>query len=129
MLVRLSLLLLLTMLGGLVCWTQTLARTYGYHPALGEALWEVKPWRGLVYPFYGPWKALVWQWQWGETSGTWLLAGSAGLALLLAGLVWWGWQGLPWTPIQGRESQPPPLEGHGTGKWATKRDVKKAGLL
>ena len=119
--VRVSLLLLLLALGGLVYWTQTLARTYGYHPALGPPLWEVTPWRGLVYPLYAPWQALVWHWQWGEASTTWLLVGGVGLGLGLAVTVWWCWGGTG--------SQPPPMEGHGTTKWATRQHVKKAGLL
>ena len=118
---RLSLLLLLTVVGGLVYWTQTLARLYGYHPVLGEALWVVRPWRGLVYPLYAPWQALVWHWQWGEKTVTWLLIGGVSLAVLLTVGVWWCWRE--------RGGQPPPLEGHGTTRWARRRDVKKAGLL
>ena len=118
---RLTLLLLLAVGGGLGYWTQTLARTYGYHPALGPALWEFKPWPGSVYQIYAPWQALVWQWQWGSATLTWVVLGGASVALALTGLAWWGWQG--------RGSQPPPLEGHGTTKWATRQDVKKAGLL
>ena len=120
LLVRISVLLLLTVFVGLVYWTQTLARMYGYHPALGEALWVVRPWRGIVYPLYAPWQALVWQWQWGEAITTSLIIGSVSTGLALAG--WW------WCH---RDSggEPPPLEGHGTTKWAAKRDVKKAGLL
>ena len=117
---RLSLLLVLTVLVGLVYWTQTLARMYGYHPALGEALWIVRPWRGLVYPLYAPWQALVWQWQWGEATITWLTLGSVSIGLALAG--WWWLRREP-------GGEPPPLEGHGTGKWASKKDVRKAGLL
>jgi hypothetical protein len=118
--VRLSLLLCLAVGGGLVYWTQTLARTYGYHPALGPALWEVRPWRGIVYPLYAPWQALVWQWQWGEATITWVLVGSASVGL--AGTMWW------WLR-RDAQGAPPPMEGHGTGKWARRRDVKKAGLF
>lgn len=85
--VRLSLLLLLAVGGGLVYWTQSLARMYGYHPALGPALWHVQPWPGLVYPLYAPWQALVWQWQWGEATTTWLLVGGVSIGFTLVG--WW----------------------------------------
>lgn len=118
---RLSLLVLLMALGGLVYWTQTLARTYGYHPALGPPLWELRPWHGLVYPLYAPWQALVWQWQWGEPWLTWVVFGSLGLGLGLALAGWW------WHVT--RPGQPPPLEGHGTTRWASMKNVKRAGLL
>ena len=114
---RLSLLALLALLGGLVYWTQALARLYGYHPALGEALWVVRPWRGLVY---APWQALIWHWQWGEPITIWLPVGCVSIGLAFVG--WWWVRREP-------GGQPPPLEGHGTTKWATKRDVRKAGLL
>ena len=50
--VRVLFLVVVFLSAGLVYWTQTLARIYGYHPALGPALWEVRIWRGLVYPLY-----------------------------------------------------------------------------
>jgi hypothetical protein len=102
-------------------WTQVLAHQYGYHALLGTPWWQRQVFRHPL-AVYAPWQALVWTWRWGTPA--WrvgFLAGTVGLGLLLVGA---GWRGR-WR----RRTQPPPMTGHGTTIWATRRDVKKAGLL
>jgi type IV secretory pathway TraG/TraD family ATPase VirD4 len=113
--------LLLLGLLSLQGWTQVMAMAYGYSPLLGRPLW-----RGQFFArpqaLYAPWQGLGWWWQWGShASHRWtLLVGTAVLLLVLAG----GW----WHMTQ-RRTNPPAMEGHGTGRWATRRDIRKAGLL
>jgi type IV secretory pathway TraG/TraD family ATPase VirD4 len=113
--------LLLLGLLSLQGWTQYLAVTYGYAAVLGVPWWQ-----GRVFArpqaLYPPWRGMVWWWQWGSPSShLWVvLAGTTLLLLVVAGCWWSGTH---------RRTNPPPMEGHGTGQWATRRDIRKAGLL
>jgi hypothetical protein len=111
----------LLLLGGLQVWTQWLAWQYRYHALLGASWGQVHAfyhWHKL----YAPWKAVVWTWQWG--SGAWR-DGIVFGGLLLVGSILIGL----WLKRRRRRLQPPAMEGHGHTVWATKRDLRKAGLL
>jgi type IV secretion system protein VirD4 len=112
---------LFLLLGGLIAWTQYLAYHYGYHAALGTPLWTAQHFYHR-YGVYWPWQALVWQWRWG---GVWwqvgLAGGSLGLGIGVALTVW--------LVGRHRHRQPPAMTGHGAARWATTRDIRKAGLL
>ena len=97
-------------------WTQTVAYAYGYHAALGVPLWTFKAFY-QQHSLYAPWQALVWQWQWGSRVP--VLAAASVLVVVVVGVI-----GLR---RRGGEA-PPEMTGHGTTRWATKRNVKKAGL-
>jgi|RhiMetdeSRZDD1v2_1073273.scaffolds.fasta_scaffold35554_5 hypothetical protein len=120
--------MLRALLGGVILgtvalqgWTQYVAQSYGYHALLGTPWWSVEAFYRR-HPLYPPWKGVLWTWQWGGTS--WRL-GLVGGAVLLLGLVVLG----SWVGRRQRRTQPPPMTGHGTTQWATRRDVKKAGLV
>lgn len=102
-------------------WTQWLAYHYGYHALLGAPWWHVQAFYGR-HSIYAPWQGLVWTALWGSTGRKlWVLGGIVGLGLvvLLAA----------WSAARQRRLHPPPMTGHGTTQWATRRDMKKAGLL
>jgi hypothetical protein len=108
---------------GLQVWTQGLARYYGYHALLGSAWWQHQLFYRPV-KVYAPWKALVWTWQWGTPRTVFLMALGGVLVVVVGLLVCWRPQG------QGKQAgSPPPMTGHGSGQWATRRDIRKAGLL
>lgn len=108
----------LLLLVSLQVWTQVRAYHYGYHPLLGVPLWtEILG--GRTHALYAPWQVFVWQWWWGSRV---LLCGvGVGTLLGLTGLLWLRHR----RPGRG---QPPAMEGHGTTTWATRRDIRKAGL-
>ena len=99
-----------------VLFTQALAYQAAYHPALGASLVHVTC-RGHVHALYPPWKGMGWAWQWGSSAPR-VMQMAGMLALLpftLAGLAW-RWQ-------RSGTGGPPPMEGHGTTQWATRRDL------
>ena len=106
---------------GLQGWTQHRAWQLGYHPALGVPLWEVRGFRQR-HALYPPWGALVWAWRWGGTAMRVQLAGGVLGSGVLLGAV------LRVTTRRGR-THPPPMQGHGTTTWATRRDVRQSGLF
>lgn len=102
-------------------WTQWLAYHYGYHALLGTPWWQAQAFY-VRHSLYPPWRGVLWTWQWGTSGAQWgLVAGALGLAL--TGVL------LAWKSNQRGRTQPPPMTGHGTTQWATRRDIKKAGLL
>lgn len=112
---------LLLLLCGLIAWTQSLAYHYGYHAALGTPLWTAQHFYHR-YGVYWPWHALAWQWRWG---GLWWQIGMVGgTVVAFAGVF-----GIAWRVRMHRSDQPPAMTGHGTGHFATAREVRKAGLL
>jgi len=113
--------LLLLGLLSLQGWTQYLAVTYGYSPLLGRPLWQGQ-FFARPQALYAPWQGLGWWWQWGaRSSHRWAVLASSALLLLVVVGCWWG--------VTHRRTNPPEMEGHGTGRWATRRDLRKAGLL
>ena len=71
---------------------------------------------------HAPWQGLVWAWQWGAGwLRLWCLLGVLG-TLLVCLLGWWASGKLA-------QANPPAMTGHGTGRWATKKDMKTARLL
>ena len=97
-------------------WTQYLAYHWGYHALLGTPLWQGR-FFAQRHSVYWWWKALVWQWQWGSVA----MKSAIGIGLLLA-------FSLGWLALHRTRSTPPAMTGHGTARWATQRDMKKAGL-
>lgn len=99
-----------------VLFTQALAYQAGYHRTLGAPLLRV-PVRGQMHGLYAPWQGMQWAWQWGSSAPR--VMQQAGMLALLpvtfAGLVW-RWQ-------RRGTGGPPPMEGHGTTHWATRRDL------
>jgi type IV secretory pathway TraG/TraD family ATPase VirD4 len=113
--------LLLLGLLSLQGWTQYLGVTYGYAAVLGVPWWQGRVF-ARHHALYLPWKGLVWWWQWGSrASHRWAVRVSVALLLLVVVGCWWS--------VTHRRTNPPPMEGHGTGQWATRRDIRKAGLL
>ena len=106
---------------GMQVWTQVAAYHYGYHPLLGAPLWSVRAFY-RVHSLYAPWKVLVWRWQWGSP---WLRLTLIGGMLVMLALAY----GLRWLTGRLKATQPPEMTGHGTTAWATRRDVRKSGLL
>ena len=106
---------------GLQGWTQHRAYQLGYHPALGAPLWQVQAFRQR-HALYPPWGALVWAWRWGGTAMRVQLAGGVLGSGVLLGAVLVG-------TTRRTRTQPPPMQGHGTTTWATRRDVRQAGLF
>ena len=107
--------------------TQSLAYQAGYTPALGTPVWT-RPGFRTTHGVYLPWQGLGWAWRWGHqasqavrTAALWaVLPVALGIALAVtpgAG------------PRQGRAGGPPPMTGHGTGRWARRHDARKARLL
>jgi hypothetical protein len=124
--VRMSLLLSLSLLLACQVFTQSLAYQAGYHPGLGVPLAQ-KRLLYRVHGLYAPWRGIVWAWQWGgqapqvvRTAGLWALGP------LVLGIVAAVPRGQ--AAVQGRPGEPPPMTGHGTTRWARRRDIKKAGL-
>lgn len=94
--------------------TQFVAWRYHNDAALGPS------WGGL----YAPWMAFVWGWWWFSADPvTFQQAAGAGLGLAAfssALCLWNRWQAKPGGAIQYL---------HGSARWATKADLRKAGLL
>ena len=104
--------------------TQILAYQTHYAAALGPPLatWHVF---SRPHGLYAPWQGWQWAWQWAWTSpGAFRTAALATGLTFALGLLAGGSRGR-----QGRHGQPPPGEGHGTARWATRREMKAAGLL
>jgi hypothetical protein len=108
---------------GLQVWTQWLARHYGYHALLGQAWWQHQLFSRQVKA-YAPWKALVWTWQWGTPRTVFLMVLGCALVVVVGLLVCWRHEG-----HGQQEGHPPPMTGHGSGQWATARDIRKAKLF
>jgi len=113
-----------------VVFTQSLAYQARYGAALGSPLY-VKHLFHRPHGVYYPWQGLEWAWRWGRQAPQ-AVKTAAGLALvpLLGGVVlaFVGHRGAGQV-AHGRAGEPPPMTGHGTTVWATKRDIKKAGLF
>ena len=107
--------------GGLWTWTQWEAYHYAYAPLLGTPWGHVRAFY-QQHSLYAPWAGLVWRWRWGSPSLRLGIIGG-GLALLCVSIA------LGWLAWRLRQTQPPPMTGHGTTQWARRQDVRKAGLL
>ena len=76
------------------------------------------------HALYVPWAVLGWAWQWDGTRRRLQIVGggvASGTLLVLVAL------------YGGRDTahrtQPPPMQGHGTTTWATKKDVRQSKLF
>jgi hypothetical protein len=121
---RAGVILLGSVVVGLQVFTQVLAYKAHYARALGPALGHADAFY-RTHALYWPWQGLHWTWQWGaQAPDTIRLAAMMALVPLGIGI------GLGML-IQGtrRRTSPPPMTGHGTTQWATREDVKEAGLL
>ena len=124
---RTLVLLTLSLVLAAQCFTQSLAWQARYSPRLGAPL-LVKRLLHRDHGLYAPWRGVPWAWQWGrEAPQVVRTAGLWALGPLVLGIV----VSVPRGPRgpQGSPGQPPPMTGHGTTRWATRRDIKKAGLL
>lgn len=104
-------------------WTQYLAYHYAYHALLGTPWGHIQAFY-VRHSLYLPWQGFVWTWQWGSTAARVVPLVMALLALLLS--LWSLRINAKTTRML---AKPPPMTGHGTTQWATRRDIKKAGLL
>jgi type IV secretory pathway TraG/TraD family ATPase VirD4 len=105
--------------------TQVLAHEAHEAPALG-APWLVRRVLRHPYAIYAPWQGPVWVWRWGRQApqAVWRAVYWASVPLVagtVLGLLLWAAHRQP--------QWPPPMTGHGSGRWAGIRDIKKAGLL
>jgi type IV secretion system protein VirD4 len=101
--------------------TQVLAWQAHYAPVLGAPLTTVHAF-AQTHGIYWPWQGWVWAWRWGwQAPGAMRWAGMvASLTFLLGTVVL--------SERRTRRSGPPPLTGHGTTQWATRQDMRDAGL-
>jgi len=103
--------------------TQVVAWQARYHTALGPPVVRLT-WAGQAHALYRPWQGYAWAWQWGRRHpAPFRMAGIVSLLVLLVGI-------LPLRQAAGtlRGSHPPPATGHGTATWATRQEVRAAGL-
>jgi type IV secretion system protein VirD4 len=107
---------LLPALIGLQIATQMVARTYGYHPALGAS---------LAWHIYAPWHFAGWLWRFGfaqpEVFRTPMYAVYGGLVVGVVGL-------LALIGI-GKRGQKQALTTFGSARWGTQQDIQRSGLL
>jgi type IV secretion system protein VirD4 len=84
------------------------------------------PWRSMhvfrqTFRLYGPWQGMVWTWQ---------TAGMGTRVVLVASIM--GSLGMTGIGIRlgvkHRLAQPPALTGHGSARWARRREIRRAGL-
>ena len=103
--------------------TQSLAWQARYHPALGRPVTTLHLGPSL-HGVYWPWQGGVWAWHWGRAAmPTMCRAGTLALLPVLGA-------GLLYRRQYGADggTGPPPMTGHGSTTWATRRDVTAAGL-
>lgn len=118
---------LLTLSGTLLLaaqsFTQALAWQAHYAPALGTPL-VTRTAGAQRHGLYRPWDGLGWAWRWGrQTPEALRLPGLLALGLLSVGLLACQRQ----MPVRLGEA-PPPATGHGTARWARRRDLRAMGL-
>lgn len=106
---------------GLIIATQMTAAALGYHKQLGQ---PVARWHGS--PLYGPWQYGIWYLRWGQSDTAWgaIIHGNlryilSGWALGMLGVIACKWQSK-------RAATASTI--HGSGRWATKREIHNAGL-
>jgi type IV secretion system protein VirD4 len=116
----------LALLGGSLVGTQVLAWQARYAPALGPPLLRLGPFPGgplvlrQAHALYLPSAGWVWAWRWGRQHPTPFRSAALAAVGTMAVLVW---------PLRRTAAPgPPPRTGHGTARWATRQDVKAAGL-
>jgi type IV secretion system protein VirD4 len=109
----LALLVLASIVGALWAATQHFARSFNYHPALGENSQHL----------YMPWKILVWASQWySQYPGAFVQSGTMGTVVLAIGIA-----ATALVKFGGKAKGNPFL--HGSARWADKKDIADAGLL
>ena len=102
--------------------TQILAYRAHYAPVLGAPLMVRKFPLRTEHSIYLPWQGIVWTWKWRRGAGAvvrqaWLWGAVPGAGGLLAAAALW-------SGVRGHTL----LTGYGSGRWATRRDIRKAGL-
>jgi type IV secretion system protein VirD4 len=112
-------LLAISLVGGLATATQRVAAAYEYHRGLGAPVFRLGE-----TPVYAPWRFLVWRFRFGhqapdvfenaQTLGFGVFAAVAAVIVLL---------------VIKRANQKKPSATHGTARWATAAELKKANLL
>ena len=112
-------LMVVAVLGGLAAATQYVGAALHYHPGLGAALFAFGP-----ISAYAPWRCVEWYVRFGERAHpvferAQLVALGVFAPLALVPVV---------VAIQ-RAKQKKPSQAHGSARWATTAEVKRAGLL
>src|SRR5947209_19475979 len=105
-------------IGGLWIATEWAAAELAFQPRLGA------PWFTIVWPFYYPWRLFEWWYAYDayapevfEKAGTIAAAsGFAGMAVAIVGSLW-------------RARQSRLVTTYGSSRWATSKDIERAGLF
>jgi type IV secretion system protein VirD4 len=109
--------LIISVIVGSWVFTQALAFQGHYRPALGGGVGSVQAFF-MRHTLYLPWAGYRWAWQYAPLPGR-MLRMAVVLGALGAGLPLLG------TMVRRRQVQ---VTGHGTARWGTARDLKRAGL-